>query len=116
MTPMVAATRSTANTGVATNANPARSIRIAPAIRTRRRPIRSACVVSQRETPASPRRVSPSRRPTSPPDSPIAARYSTSTTARKPYPNMRRMRVANSSAMSGLRASFPGSEESTGTG
>ena len=67
MTPMVAATRSTAKTGVAAKARPAARTRSAPSARTRRRPIRSAWVVSQSEIAASPRRVRASSRPISAP-------------------------------------------------
>ena len=65
MTPMVAATASTAKMGVATNASPATSIRPAPAMSTRRRPMRSACVVSHSEMAASPSSVRVSSSPIS---------------------------------------------------
>ncbi len=58
MTPTVAARMRSGTQLVATNATPATTIRREPATRTRRRPIRSAFVVSQSEMIVSPTRVS----------------------------------------------------------
>ncbi len=84
ITPIVAATSSTTNTGVAANTRPAASSRTAPARSTRRRPIRSAWVVSHSEIAASPSSVRVSRIPISAALIPIASRYRTSTTASSP--------------------------------
>ena len=62
-TPIVAARMSSGTQSVSTKATPATTIRMAPATRTRRRPIRSAWVVSQSEISVSPTSVSVSTSP-----------------------------------------------------
>ena len=84
MTPTVAATTSRRKLPVETKTTPARAIRTAPRISVRRRPSRSAVVVSQREIAVSPASVSVSRRPTSHSLRPTSTRYRTSTTESSP--------------------------------
>jgi hypothetical protein len=103
MTPTVAARISSGTQLVATNATPALAMRSEPATRTRRRPIRSALVVSQSEMIASPTRVRVRIAPIVSGSRPSDARYRTSTTASEPYANIRRTRLAKSQRPSGSR-------------
>jgi len=75
---------SNATLSVTAKRMPAKSIKPAPAIRIRRRPIRSAVVVIQSEMAASPISVRLRSNPRSPSFKPNCARYSTSTTDKKP--------------------------------
>jgi hypothetical protein len=63
ITPIVPATIKKNRFRVNAKARPAAAIRVAPMTSMRRRPIRSACVVSNRETTTSPASVSVSTRP-----------------------------------------------------
>jgi hypothetical protein len=65
MTPIVAATTRTGSQLEPAKPTPAKAMRTDPTINTRRRPTRSACVVSQSVIAASPRSVSVSSRPIS---------------------------------------------------
>jgi hypothetical protein len=82
--PIVAARISSGTQLVAAKTAPATTMRSDPATRTRRRPIRSARVVSQSEISVSPTSVRVRIAPIVTAFRPRAARYSTSTTARKP--------------------------------
>src|SRR5262245_38689778 len=81
---------------------PARIIKPAPTINVRRRPSRSALVVSHNEIAVSPTSVSVSKRPTSHSLRPTSIRYSTSTTESIPYANILEQRVENNSQPSGV--------------
>ena len=101
---------STGSQVVVAKTSPAITTRRLPTISTRRRPSRSACVVSHSETSVSPTSVSVRTAPIARGSRPIAARYSTSTTARKPYPNIRSVRSANSARPSRSEAAQAGDE------
>ena len=88
---------STTNTGVATNASPRRASGPRRARSTRRRPIRSAWVVSHSEIAASPRSVSASSRPTSDAGEPDATRG----TARGPWTGTRSRTSAGTGSRTG---------------
>ena len=83
-TPSVAATRRTRNPVPPANTAPAAAISNAPTMSVRRRPIRSAWVVSHRLISVSPTSVSVRRTPICPASSPAAARYRTRMTPRAP--------------------------------
>ena len=83
-TPSVAATSRTGNAVLPANTIPAPTISSDPRNSVRLRPNRSARVVRSSEIAASPSSVRPRSSPTSAPLKPIAPRYSTRTTARKP--------------------------------
>ena len=63
MTPIVAATSSSSGSRATANTAPAATMRSEPAMSTRRRPMRSACVVSHRLMNVSPTRVRLSNNP-----------------------------------------------------
>src|SRR6266511_3005967 len=95
MTPIVPATTSTRKLRVSANATPAPAISEAPRMSMRRRPIRSACVLSQSETAVSPMSVSVSNRPICCVPIPSWVRYRTKTTDNAPYANNRVKRVSS---------------------
>ena len=97
MTPRVAAIRSNRKLLVERKTIPDSIIRMAPTINMRRRPKRSAVVVSHREISVSPARVSDRSRPISHPFRPTSAKYSTNTMESRPKANIRKQRVANKS-------------------
>ena len=74
ITPNVAATSRIQNTSLVANTRPAAAIRPPPTMSTRLRPIRSACVVSHKDTTVSPSKVSARSRPICVPSNPRAAK------------------------------------------
>jgi hypothetical protein len=84
ITPTIPARMRSGSQSVKAKTTPATTTSRLLKMRTRRRPSRSAWVVSHRETSVSPMRVSVSTAPIATGSRPLAARYRTSTTARKP--------------------------------
>ena len=82
--PSVAPTRSSQKSVVAAKSRPAPTISAAPSASMRRRPARSARVVTSSDTAVSPSSVRVSSRPIRSGERPAAARWSTSTTERAP--------------------------------
>ena len=101
MTPMVAASTSTVKSPLSANGMPAATMRAAPTINIFFRPRRSAWRVIQSEMSVSPTSVRVSSRPMRASLNPSSARYSTSTTDRNPYENIRAARVTKSRRPSG---------------